>query len=284
MANRLLGGAVLALTLTLCGCPGDSKKKMADKQKQLEQAKADQKAKQEQKELLPDLPKDVVRLDKPWEDESYVELKTDAKCPENFWALFNGEVPGATPEEKKANKARQAEYAKALREQTYIIKLRAPDQVSLKPYDAPNGKFPLEVVGTIDCTDSIGHVAIAWTAAKAGDPGASAAKEGSDLVQNAWIAPPLTFALPMAGMSAAKEFDNKHRLGLSARLIVKLGKTEIDKKLKKLPKVVEKAAGETLTIGGGTEDWGAGRLVRVEQQALRIAIEREKTALIEKKN
>jgi hypothetical protein len=163
------------------------------------------------------------------------------------------------------------------------VKLRAPDQVVLRDFDAPKGAFPLEVAGSIECTDSFGHVALAWTAAKAGDPGNSAAKQDADITQNYWMAPPVTFSIPMKSMNDAKEWKNANRIGLSARVVFKLGKVEVDKKLHKVAKVTEKAAGETISIGGGTEDWGAGRLVRVELIGLRVATDKEKTQLFEKK-
>jgi len=278
--TRILAGCAL---LALSGCPGDASKKTAEKVKALEEKKVADRTKVEQKEMLAELPKDLVKLDPPWEDSSYVLLKSDGPCPENFWALFGGDAPGANKEEKKANAGKRAELAKALREKTYLVKLRAPDEVKLSAFDATKNEFPVDVQGTIDCTDSIGRVAIAWSAVKAGDPGASAAKEGAEVTQNIWMAQPLKFQLPMKGMADAKEFDSKNRLGLSARAFFKLGKTEIDKKLKKLGKVVEKAHGETLAIGGGVEDWGAGRMVRAEGVGIRLASEKEKTTLIERK-
>ena len=155
---------------------------------------------------------------------------------------------------------------------------------SLSAFDATKNEFPLDVLGTIDCTDSMGHVAIAWSdKVKAGDPGNSAAKDGAEITQNVWMAPPIGFRLPMKGMADAKEFEQKNRLGLSARVFFKLGKGELDKKLKKIGKVVEKAHGETLTIGGGVEDWGAGRMVRGEGVGIRVATEKEKTMVMEKK-
>ena len=155
--------------------------------------------------------------------------------------------------------------------------------MKLFPFDATKNEFPLDVVGTIDCTDSMGHIAIAWSTVKAGDPGSSAAKEGAEVSQNIWMAQPLKFTLPMKGMADAKTFESKNRLGLSARVFFKLGKGEIDKKLKKIAKVVEKAAGETLSIGGGVEDWGAGRMVRAEGVGVQIATDKEKTMVIERK-
>lgn len=274
--NSLLCGSLVVL-LGLTGCPGDGKKKMEERQKQLDEKKEAQ-AKAEAKTTAAPA-KEVVQLDKPWEDSSYVMLRADAACPDNFWALFPGDPPGANKDEKKANGARRADLAKALREQTYLVKLRGPDDVKLLPFDATKNEFPVEVLGTIDCSDSIARVAIAWSAIKAGDPGASAAKEGADVTQNVWMGTKLRFALPMKGMADAKEFEQKNKLGLSARLFFKLGKVEVDKKLKKMPKV----KGEGLDFGGGVEDWGAGRMVRAEAVGTRLAIDKEKTTLIEKK-
>lgn len=274
---------LISALLGLAGCPSSGAKRMEEKQKALDDKRAADKLKSDQKEQLADLSKDTFKLDKPWEDSAYVEIRADGACPPNFWALFNSETPGATKEEKKANNAKRAELAKALREQTYLIKFFGPMNVKLMPYDAPKGWFPLEVPGTIDCTDSIGRIAITWTPAKAGDPGNSAAKEGSEITQNIWMAEPLKYTLPQKGMSDAKEFDKKNKLGLSARLFFKLGKTETDRKLKKIPKVTEKAGGESLSMGGGTEDWGAGRMVRAEGLGVRVATDKEKTMLLEKK-
>jgi hypothetical protein len=277
----LLFGSSLLLGLT--GCPGDGSKKMADKQKALDERKAADKAKADAKALAANPPKEVVKLDPPWEDSSYVQIRSDAACPDGFWALFPGDPPGATKEEKKANNDKRPELVKALREKIYLVKLRAPDEVKLFPFEATKNEFPLELIGTIDCTDSIGRVAIAWSAAKAGDPGASAAKEGSEVTQNIWMAQPLKFALPMKGMADAKEFDQKNKLGLSARIFFKLGKGDVDKKLKKMAKTVEKAHGETITQGGGVEDWGAGRMIKADGVGIRIASDKEKTSLIERK-
>lgn len=268
--------------LLVCAC-SDPAKKLSDKQKQLDAAKQKETDRKDglAKSKTPVL--EEVKLGPPWEDPGYVELKADRPCPEGFWALFPGEAPGDTKEQKKANQAKRAELAKALREKTYLVKLRGPPNVVLQPFDGPKGVFPLEVLGTIDCTDAFGRVAIAWTDAKAGDPGASAAKQGAEVTQNIWMAPPLSYTVPMQTAAEAKEFANRHKITISARVVFTLGKAEVDKKLKKIGRVVEKAAGETLTMGGGVEDWGAGRMVRGQLKALRVAIEAEKTPLIEQK-
>lgn len=280
---KLLFRAVaLGVVVTAAAC-SDGAKKMAEKQVALEKARADKKAKDESAELAP-IPKETVQLEPMWNGPDDVLLDDDRPCPEGFWALFPGEAPGANKEEKKANAARREELAKGLREKRYRVRLRAPGAVSLKAYDAPNGNFPLEVKGSLDCTDSIGHVTVAWTKATATVPAASAAKAGSELVERIWEAEPLKWQVPMKSMAEAREFDNKNKLQLSARVIFKLGKVDVDKKLIKVGKAVEKVQGETISIGGGTEDWGAGRLVRAELLGVRVATDREKTQLFEKRS
>jgi hypothetical protein len=275
---------VSLLVVMVSGCSGKSgsenraQEQLAALQKKKE---ADAKAKKDKDDKLENLPTEVIKLDAPYDDNQATVLLPDGPCPEGLWALFN-EVPGATPEEKKANAAKKKELAEGLRSKKYLVKLRGATQVALSPYDAPNGKFTIDVQGTSDCTDSIGRIAFAWTDAKAGDPGNSAAKEGAEITQNIWMAPPVKFDLAIKSLTEAKEFYDKNRFGLSARVAFTLGKTETDKKLKKVAKVSEKAAGETLSFGGGNEDWGAGRLIRVELLGVRVATDREKKMLMEK--
>lgn len=279
--KRLLVTLAVA-TLALLGCPTESaQKRMEDKiasqQKVLEKAKQDRRAKEE----AATVPVAVapVQLESFWDSPEYTALIPDAPCPADFWSLFPGEAPGANKEEKKANNAKRAGLAKALREKTYVVKLKGPAQVTLQPFDAPTGHFPLEVLGTIDCTDAFGHVAIAWSAAKAGAPPNSAAKQDADVTQRMWFAEPLKYALPMKSMVEAKDYADKYKGGFSARIVVKLGKADVDKKIIKTEKVTDK----DITIGGGMEDWGAGRLMRTELQGIRIAVDREKTSVLEKK-
>jgi hypothetical protein len=274
---------VSSLVVMLCACSSGGGSRATEQLAALQKKKeAEAKAKKEKEDRLEALPADVIKLDPPYDDGQAIVILPDGPCPEGFWALFNGDVPGGSPEEKKANLAKKKELAEAARSKKYIVKLRAPTQVVLSPYDAPNGKFVIDVLGTIDCTDSIGRIALAWTDAKAGDPGNSAAKEGAELTQNVWTAPPVKFELPIKSLTEAKEFNDKNRFGLSARVGFGLGKAEIDKKLKKVSKVSEKAAGETLSFGGGSEDWGAGRLIHADLLGVRVATEREKKQLFEK--
>ncbi|HEY1088293.1 MAG TPA: hypothetical protein VGE37_11380, partial [Archangium sp.] len=248
------------VVMLVAGCSGGSSR-TADQLAAL-QKKKEAEAKEKKKDKLEPLPTEIVKLDPPYDDTQATVIIPDGPCPEGFWALFGGDAPGATPEEKKANAARRKELAEAARGKKYIVKLRAPAQVVLSPYDAPNGKFSIDVHGTVDCTDELGRIALAWTAAKAGDPGNSAAKAEAEFSQNVWMAEPVKFELPMKQLTEAKEFNDKNKFGLSARVALSLGKVEIDKKVKKVAKVTEKAAGETLSFGGGAEDWGAGRLIK----------------------
>ena len=109
--------------------------------------------------------------------------------------------------------------------------------MSLKEYDAPKGHFPLDVVGTVDCVDSFGRVAIAWSPAKAIAPGNSAAKEGAEISQNIWQAEALRYTLPMKSMDEAKAFRTAHQFDLDTRIVFKLGKVQVDKKPFKTSKV-----------------------------------------------
>ncbi|MEW5742743.1 MAG: hypothetical protein AB1938_27755 [Myxococcota bacterium] len=279
-SSRLLTIALGCLGLV--ACPDSPSKRTQEQLDALQKKKADA-AKAAKEDKPAPLPTEVLRLDPPYDDTQAVVITPDGPCPEGFWALFPGDVPGATPEEKKANAANKKALAEAARSKKYLIRLKGAGFVTLSPYDAPKGRFTIDVKGTIDCTDSMGRVAIAWTDAKAGDPGASAAKEGAEVTQNVWMAPPVTFELPITSLAEAKAFNDQNRFGLSARVAFAPGKVEVDKKLKKMPKVTEKAAGETLTLGGGTEDWGAGRLLRVELLGIRVATDRDKKQLFDQR-
>ena len=265
--------------LSLFACPDSASKRTQDQLDALQKKKAAAAKADDKPEPLPT---EVLHFDPPYDDTQAVVLTPDGPCPEGFWALFPGDAPGATPEEKKANAANRKSLADGLRAKKFLVKMKG-SSVTLSPYDAPKGRFTIDVKGTIDCTDSMGHVAIAWTDAKAGDPGNSAAKEGSELTQNVWLAPPVTFELPVTSLTEAKAFNDGNRFGLSARVGFTLGKVEVDKKLKKVAKVTEQAAGQTLTLGGGMEDWGAGRMVRAELLGIRVATEREKKQLFDQR-
>jgi hypothetical protein len=291
MRRALVTSCLLVFAAGCSSKKSDAEQRIADKVKKAEEDQKNREKSSADKQAIreaamsgkPPPAGEVVKVDPPYSDEGNVILRSDGDCPEGIWALFNDQVPGADKDAKKANAAKKGELAKALREKTYLVKFRAPTDVKLSPYDAPNGRFMVDVAGSIDCTDSIGHVTIAWTKAVATTPPPSAAQEGAEITQNVWMAPPVSFQLPMPTMAQAKEFNDKNRLTLSARVAMKLGKVEVDKKMKKVAKVETEAAGQKLSIGGGNEDWGAGRLVRVELIGVRLASDREKTTVAEKK-
>lgn len=276
MVTRRLGLAVVAVMLV--GCPEDRSKRA---EKQL----ADLKAKKEAEKTAVDdklvAPVETVRLDAPYDDVSSERLVPDGACPEGLWALVAGEAPGATPEEKKANEARRAELAQTFTDKKYMFRLRAPHQVVLKAHDAPNGVLPIEVLGTVDCTDALGRIALAWTEARSTPANPNAGKD--EPTPHHWAAQPLLFPLPMKSMSDAKAFTQNNALGLTARVVVTFSKGEVDKKLRRVGKVTQEAAGEKVGYGGGTEDWGAGRLVRAQLVGVRVAIEQEKKQLFDQR-
>lgn len=261
-----------ALAALLLGACTDPEQRAQEKQRALETARASRKAEQEKKQG-PAVEK--VKLDPFWDDSSYLKVVSEGACPEGIWALFPGQAPGEDEAAKKANEGRRNELAARFREAKLLLRLRAPE-VALSEFDAPRGSFPLQLPGSLDCSDSSGRLTIAWAPAKAITPPSSAAKQGAEVQQNLWVAEPLSFQLPMRTMAEAQEFKDKHRFDLTARLVLKLGRTEVDKKMFRTAKVTQ---GE-LSIGGGLEDWGAGRLVRAELLGLRLAKDFEQTPLI----
>lgn len=279
MCRRLLAPL---LTCVLLGCTNSGSRATeqlnALQKKKEAEGKAREEAKQKQQSPSP-----VAQLEPPYDDTQATFIIPEGPCPDGLWALFPGDAPGATSEEKKANAQRRAEFAQAARARKYLVRLRAPDQVVLSPYDAPRGKFNIDVNGSIDCTDGLGRITLAWTTVKAQDPGNSAAKEGSDFAVNIWMAQPAHFELPITSLVEAKEFENKNRFALWARVAFGLGKVDVDRRIRKVAKVTEKVGEETLSIGGGNEDWGAGRLVRAELLGIRVSTEGEKKQLLEKK-
>lgn len=281
-ASKVVALGLLGL-VSACSSKG-AEQRMQERMKQEEELKKKQRAEKAAREAAENPPPPPpVKLDSYWDDPAYVKLVPDGACPDGFWALFPGDAPGADAAAKKENAAKRADLAKSLREKTYVIKLNPANGVSLKDYEPPAGRFPIEVVGTVDCSDSIGRVAIVWGEnAKATNPGNSAAKEGAEVAQNVWTAQPMRYYLPMK-MAEAKEFSAKHKVDLGARLVFKLGKTEVDKKIFRTSKISEKTVAGDLSFGGGAEDWGAGRMVRAERVGVRLSVDREATALTENK-
>lgn len=273
-AMRTLG---LMVSLCLLACSREPSKRTQQQLEDLLAKKAAAAKAEREKELkLTPLNVDVVRLEPPWDDGAALVITPDGKCPEGLWALFPKLVPGSTPEEKKANEAQRKTLAESLAKRTFIVKLHAPQMVTLQPFDAPNGRFVIDVAGTIDCTDPTGRIAIAWSDVKAVAP-----PSDNEVVQNIWQAKPVQLTIPMTGLSEAKAFYEKQRFTVSARVVLTPGKTEIDRKIKHIAKISREALGETVGYGGGDEDWGAGPVLHGELVGVRVATDREKTSLAE---
>ena len=278
---------VLALCLAgaLTGCDAKPAGQRAQEQLAALQKKRAEAAKAEKIEPLAPLPTNLLKLDQPYDDLQSPVLLPDGPCPEGLWALFPGDGPGLSAdkkrsaEEQKASQARKAALAASFAGKTFMAKFRGAGQVVLHPFDAPNGRFVIDVPGTVDCVDEQGRIAIAWTEAKSIDPGA----ETKDLAQNLWQARPVPFEVAMTSLSDAKSYFDKNHLGLSARVVFTFGKTEVDKKLKRAPKISRDVAGEKLTMGGADEDWGAGRLVHATLVGVRVAADRERTQLFDQR-
>jgi hypothetical protein len=263
----------------LTSCSRGPSKRTAEQLAELQKKKeADKKAEKEKADKLEPLTAEVLRLEAPYDDAQALVVTPDGPCPEGLWAFFPQLVPGATPEEKKANEAKRKDLVAALKQRTILVKLRAPSHMTLLPFDAPNGKFVIEVGGTIDCTDPTGHIALAWTDAKAVTP-----PSDNEIVQNVWEAPPVRFELPMKVLSEAKTFFDTNHFALSARIAFTPGKGDFDKKVKRVAKVSEKALGEEINFGGGNEDWGAGPCLRGQLLGVRVANDHEKHQLFDQR-
>ncbi len=276
MFRRGFIGVVAVVSVLGCESRDRAGQRALDQLAELQKKKAAEAAAKREDKLVPLAPIDGPKLDAPYGDEGSQRVTPDADCPEGLWALFAGEAPGSTPDEKKANEANRKSVADGLRAKQFIVKVRVGSGVVLKPYDPARGIFTIEVPGSLDCADARGHIAIAWGDAKPvsrGEPG--------ELGPSYWAAPPVVFTLPMKSMIEAKAFENENRIALSARIVFTAGKAEIDKKLKKIEKVSIKGEEENVEFGGGTEDWGAGRLLRADLIGIRIATDREKKQLFD---
>lgn len=287
MAQHSSGGTVkrtavviVAVALSLSCKSGEER--AAERQKSLEE----QKSKLKDERAKADAPKgsaDSGPKDAFWDDPSYVELRPDGKCPEGMWALFAAPAPGADAAEKKANEAKRSELAAKLKATTFVTRFRAGLGVDVADYDAAKGLYPVAVQATLDCSDSAGSVTIALADAKATVPPNSAAKGDADFVVRIWMAEPSRFQIPMKSMADAKTWKEKSLLGLEARYVFTLGKTAIDHKMNKVAKHVEKTVAGDISIGGGAEDWGAGRMVRADVKAMRLSTDRGREVITEKR-
>jgi hypothetical protein len=267
--------ALALLALAVLGGCSDPKKKAEERQRAIDEARA---TRAKDADAPPEKAADSRPKDPFWEASELVPVVNEKQCPEGLWAIFPGPAPGGDTDTRAANEAKRAELAKQLRERRFVARMRGPGEIKLKEYDAPKGHFPLELKGIIDCDDSIGRIAIAFTAPKAIEPPPSALGGGA-IRQSIWDAPAQQFTYPVQSMSEAKEFKNKHQFGMEAYVIFKLGSTDVHKKLVKVPKVTR---GE-VSIGGSTDDFGAGRMVRGEVEATRIHANPGPVVMVESK-
>jgi hypothetical protein len=208
-----------------------------------------------------------VRLPAPYDDSQALRLVPDGPCPRGLAALFAAKGEALGP---------QAEAVEAL---PYLVQL-GPRYVHLGDYDAPNGRFVIEVEGSVDCTDDAGHVTIAWTKAAAQPMTPSAVEQADGPRPYVWVAPQLKLQWPFASPTGARDFALLHRSDVTARVALRLGPGEVDVRPRKVPKVETQAAGQTLSYGGGLEDWGAGRLVRARLVGVRVAVDAERKELV----
>jgi hypothetical protein len=267
-----------AVALLALGC-GDKKdaRWVEQQEKANDEAKAKVKAERQKKEDALYGPKttDTGPKDPFWDDSTLVPIENERACPEGVWALFPGKAPGTEKEEQKKNEAQRADLIKKLKSTRFVTHLKPPNDTKLEEYDAPKGHFPVTVSGLVDCTDSAGHLVIAFTQAKAITPPSSAAKQGAEVTLRIWDAKPTIFILPMKSMSDAKDWKSHHQFDLEARVVYTLGKPEVDRKMFKTSKV--SSAG--MTMGGGAEDWGAGRAIHAVVEGTRLTTDKGRTVL-----
>jgi len=257
--------AVSALALTACN----------ENEPRRGKAEVEQKSKPEEvaKEQAP------LRLDSRWDDSSYLQFKDGGPCPEGLWALFSGEVPGSSDSEKAANKRDAPQLAKKFRDATFVAVMKGPAYVTLGEYQPAKGAVPIQVKSLVDCQDSIGRIAVAFTAAQAELP------PGRSVGQYLWTAAPLSFDHPVK-FSEWRKWQSQNRAALDARIVFKLGKVEVHKKLiRNQESAEEKAERKKFDIPGGgnqLEDWGAGRMAHAEVVRIRVATDASRTELVAK--
>lgn len=257
-------GALLGVTLCLAGC-GDQAQKMRDRQKRLEaERQAFQKAEEAKRKAAAPKVEPAV-LEPFWGDASYLRVATGRPCPDGLGALFP--APGA---------ARDDEAIARLRAATFVTVLSHGNGVTLRPYRAKKKSLTVEVEGVVECYDSAGLLTVAW-----GEPAKPYRQpsddEEEDLVaQSVWRARPLRLPLPFPSAAEAKRFTQGDGLGTEVRLVYRLGRVDVDTKIKQAPPSADPGAAAAEPL-----DWGAGRLVHVELLGVRVAVDHEKTALLE---
>jgi hypothetical protein len=202
--------ALMIVTLMLgVGCQGEdaAAKRAAERLKQVEAEKAEKKRRSAEFEAQREKAmKGAPTLGSPWDDAKL--LVPDSPCPVGLWSLFPSPPPPPAKGEEPSTEADRAPMANALKAETYMVKLRAPDGASVVPIAGSKGEVGVEVKGSIECTDHGGRVLVAWTAPKAGAPGS-------------WVAPPILLPVPTAMASAVQPGHE-----LLARVAFKLSRGE----------------------------------------------------------
>ncbi|HEY8207398.1 MAG TPA: hypothetical protein VIG99_07955 [Myxococcaceae bacterium] len=223
-------------------------------------------------------PKDEApKLEPFWDDPAYVVIRDQAPCPEGFWALFGGDPPGDTPEEKKANLARKAALKKDLEGKTFAVHMQGGDEVTQGEYSNGKGELPIGVKPTVLCkSPSLGNVTVAFGPVKAQFP------PGRDSGQYYWLGDPVPYGVKMP-FGQVPEFKSKHKLDLDARIVFGAGKAEQHRKLVRSTETAEEAAErkkfDIPGRAGGTEDWGAGWVMHAGVKGVRVASDRGRTEL-----
>lgn len=267
--------AVVPLALAV-GCTDKSEKmKEAQKRRDAEKVAFDKEAEERRKAAAPKVTQ--AKLASPWDDPDYLPIATGKKCPDGLWSLFPS-TPGEEGE-KDANEKKKPELAEKMKQATFVAVVHHGSGVTFRKYDKKKKLLPVEVDGVLECFDGLGLLTVAF----GDDPKPLRPKKPKPdddtgaSPQAVWRAKPLLFTLPFEDATEAKVFAQGEGLGTDARIVFTLGKTEVDEKLEKVP------PNEEAGTKGGTVDWGAGRLVRAQVKAIRLASDHEKNLLFESK-
>ena len=276
MTARGTSIALLALLALGSGCT-DNKTKMREAQKRRDAEKKAQEEKEAArlKALTPRV--DRAQLGTFWDDPSFQKISLGRPCPEGLWSLFPG-APGEGGEQER-NEGKREELLQKMKEATFVVLLSHGNGVSMRKYNAKKKTLTVEVDGLVECYDGLGLLSVAWgEPAKPFRPPAPDDDEEDLTPQAVWRAQPLLFPLKFATAAEAKKFRDGPGLGLETRLVFKLGKVDVDKKVKKGSMPLPDAGGVDQTV-----DWGAGRLVHVEMLGVRVGTDFEKTLVAEKR-
>jgi len=171
-------GVVIITAAVLCACPGeDAAARRAEER--LKKAQAE-KAERKKKSAELDAERQKARQGEPTLGPPYDDAKLlvpDSPCPK-----------GTLDE---------------LKEDVFLVKLRGSDDLTVKAFE--NGALPIEVKGSMECTDATGRVTIAWTAPK-----------------------PVALAVPVESAAAAKAWVDKNAGSLVARVVFRLSRADAD--------------------------------------------------------